>query len=104
MGTKSGGWEYSVQALPLYLDGSYRFWYTIGLLQFLHECSGLLQQERVLDGQEARGHKIPVESFTLEGINKCDPRVEWRHWEDAGRQCSTCDVLRTPTFHCSSSF
>lgn len=96
--------EYTMESLPLYQDSSYNFWYTIGLLQFLYECSGLCQQEKVLDSHEERGHKIPVEKFILEGINKCNPRVEWDQWEISGGSNSIVNVLRAPKFQCSSSF
>mmetsp|Transcript_30890 Transcript_30890/g.71755 ORF Transcript_30890/g.71755 Transcript_30890/m.71755 type:complete len:652 (+) Transcript_30890:397-2352(+) len=102
--TREGCSTYTVQTHPLYQDSSYAFWYTIGLLQFLYECSGLLQAERVLDGQEARGHKIPVECFILEGINKCNPATEWDQWESLGGVALTSDVLRAPAFQCSRSF
>lgn len=96
--------QYNMQALPLYEDDSYPFWFTIALLQFLYECSGLLQQEQMLDGHEARGHKIAIERFILDGINKCSPQVEWAQWERTSGTVLGIDVLRTPRFQCSTTF
>lgn len=102
--TPWGKSSYTMESAPLYQDASYNFWYTIGLLQFLYECSGLLQSEQVLDSQEVRGHKIPVERFILEGINKCNPAIEWEQWEHSGGASSILNVLHASTFQCSSSF
>lgn len=96
--------EYSMQAHPLYQDGSYKFWYSVGLLEFLYECSGLMEGNKVLDGYEARGHKIPIEGFVLEGINKCNSYIEWKRWESENRPVLSWDVLRATEFQCSSSF
>jgi hypothetical protein len=101
--SKDASSKYIVEALPLYDESNWQFWHSIGLLQFLYECSGLLKQERMLDGPDARGHKIAVENFILEGINQCNPCIEWDMWESAG-STQVFDVLRVPVFSCTGNF
>lgn len=59
-----------------------KFWYTVGLLQFLYSANLLPCSTRRLDEQGSRGPKIEYDSFILEGINKCEPISEWQRWRE----------------------
>lgn len=59
-----------------------KFWYAMGLLQFLYSANSLPCSTKRLDEQESRGPKIEYDNFILEGINKCEPISEWSRWRD----------------------
>mmetsp|Transcript_19741 Transcript_19741/g.43146 ORF Transcript_19741/g.43146 Transcript_19741/m.43146 type:complete len:788 (+) Transcript_19741:88-2451(+) len=59
-----------------------KFWYAMGLLQFLYSANALPCNTMRLDEQNARGPKIEYDHFILEGINKCEPISEWQRWRD----------------------
>jgi len=58
-----------------------RFWYVIGLLQFLYAANALPCGMRRVDEHSSRGPKLEYENFILEGINKCEPVSEWHRWQ-----------------------
>jgi len=45
------------------------FWLVVVLLQFLYAVNSLPGR-----------HKVDVDAFVLEGINKCEPQSEWNRW------------------------
>jgi hypothetical protein len=57
-----------------------RFWYVVGLLQFLYSANSLPCSTKRLDEHGHRGPKLEYEKFILEGINKCEPLSEWNRW------------------------
>jgi len=97
---------YELHAVPLYLDGSYPFWYDVAMLQFLFACS-CAQLEHVIDG-DARSHRLPLHKFVLRGINRCNYRVEWDRWqvltEATGNLSAATAVLDEALFLCPSGF
>lgn len=59
-----------------------KFWYALGLLQFLYSANALPCSTKRLDEHGARGPKIEYDNFILEGINKCEPISEWQRWRE----------------------
>lgn len=87
------------EVLPLYAEP--RFWYSIGLLQFLVACNELPRPE--LAQSEIR-FKIAESEFILQGMNKCHDGIEWKTWKAAPYTLAPFAVLRTPQFVCDAHF
>jgi len=65
------------------IQSDQRFWYTVGLLQFLYSANALPCQTKIVDGSaDSRGPKVEYTSFILDGINKCEPISEWQRWRE----------------------
>lgn len=85
------------------IESDERFWYAVGLLQFLYSANALPCSTRRLDEAEARGPKVEYERFILEGINKCEPLSEFQRWRQhpAAR---VPNVLQVEEFRLSADF
>jgi ubiquitin-protein ligase E3 A len=80
-----------------------RFWYTVGLLQFLYSANLLSCSPSGLDEDEPRGPKVDHDMFILEGINKCEPVSEWHRWREHP-SAKVPDVLAMDTFRLTTDF
>ncbi|CAK0815492.1 unnamed protein product [Prorocentrum cordatum] len=80
-----------------------RFWYTVGLLQFLYSANTLSCSSSGIDGDEPRGPKVDHDLFILEGINKCEPFSEWHRWREHP-SAKVPDVLAIDFFSLSTDF
>lgn len=80
-----------------------RFWYTMGLLQFLYSTNALPCTMKRVDEQGSRGPRIDYDHFILEGINKCEPISEWQRWREHP-SARVPDVLSVETFNLTVDF
>lgn len=80
-----------------------KFWYAIGLLQFLYSANALPCGTKRLDEDGARGPKIEYDHFILEGINKCEPISEWQRWREHP-SATVPDVLAIDEFGLTADF
>lgn len=80
-----------------------KFWYAVGLLQFLYSANSLPCHTKRLDEQGARGPKVEYDNFILEGINKCEPISEWQRWREHP-SAKVPDVLAIDRFGLTADF
>mmetsp|Transcript_76076 Transcript_76076/g.211493 ORF Transcript_76076/g.211493 Transcript_76076/m.211493 type:complete len:814 (-) Transcript_76076:137-2578(-) len=80
-----------------------KFWYAIGLLQFLYSANALPCSTKRFDEHGARGPKIEYDNFILEGINKCEPISEWQRWREHP-SAQVPDVLAIDEFRLTADF
>eukprot|EP00927_Polykrikos_kofoidii_P014374 TRINITY_DN16295_c0_g2_i1.p1 TRINITY_DN16295_c0_g2~~TRINITY_DN16295_c0_g2_i1.p1 ORF type:complete len:861 (-),score=128.65 TRINITY_DN16295_c0_g2_i1:454-3036(-) len=80
-----------------------KFWYAIGLLQFLYSANSLPCKIQRVDEQGLRWPKLEYDNFILEGINKCEPISEWQRWREHP-SATVPDVLDIDEFRLTADF
>mmetsp|Transcript_141981 Transcript_141981/g.441457 ORF Transcript_141981/g.441457 Transcript_141981/m.441457 type:complete len:777 (-) Transcript_141981:134-2464(-) len=80
-----------------------KFWYAVGLLQFLYSANSLPCHTKRFDDPGARGPKVEYDNFILEGINKCEPISEWQRWREHP-SAKVPDVLAVDSFGLTADF